>query len=79
MSVNTCMASLARQFREFFSLIQRSWMRNVPNPVGWVGGGWVGVKLGYWLSCSSCFSAKCRLIAKGCGFFVPKWVWLGIS
>ena len=30
-------------------------------------------------TCSLCFPAKCRLLAKGCGFFVPKWVWLGIS
>ena len=29
-------------------------MRNAPNPVGWVGGGRVGGKLGYWLSCSPC-------------------------
>ena len=36
------------------------------------------LKFGYWLSCSLCFRAKCRLLAKGCGFFVPKWVWLGI-
>ena len=33
----------------------------------------------YWLSCSLCFPGKCRLLAKGCGYFVPKWVWLGIS
>ena len=25
------------------------------------------------------FSGKCRLLAKGCGFLVPKWVRLGIS
>ena len=46
-------------------------MRNAPKLVGWVGG-----KFGYWLSCSLCFPAKCMLLAIGCGFFVPKWVWL---
>ena len=35
--------------------------------------------IGYWQSCCPCFSVKCMLIAKDCGFFVPKWVWLGIS
>ena len=54
MSVNTFVASLASFF---------------PNPEipgekraksGWVGvgWGWVSGKLGYWLSCSPCFSAK---------------------
>ena len=46
-------------------------MRNAPKLVGWVGG-----KFGYWLSCSLCFPAKCMLLAIGCRFFVPKWVWL---
>ena len=37
------------------------------------------LKFGYRLSCSRCFPAQCRCLVKGCGFFVPKWVWLGIS
>ena len=35
------------------------------------------IRLG--LSCSLCFRDKCRLLAKGCGFLVQKWVWPGIS
>ena len=39
MSVSTCVASLARQFRYIvFVLIQKSWVRNAPKLVGWVGG-----------------------------------------
>ena len=40
MASDTCMASFACQLR--FVLFQRSWVRNVPNLVGWVGGWGVG-------------------------------------
>ena len=57
-------------------------MRNAPNPVGWVGVGRVGGKLGYWLSCSPCFSAEYSLLAKGCGVLCAEmgvaWHILGI-
>ena len=113
MSVNTCVASLARQLAVLLSVFssqmqahsQGLWVLCAEMGVAWhiLGAGglpavaislakivpfyWpsdssntvIGPVFGYWLSCSPRFPAKCRLIAKGCGFFVPKWVWLGIS
>ena len=49
------------------------------NLVGREGEGRVGGEFGLGLPCSSCLSGEYRLLAKGCGLFVPKWVWLGIS
>ena len=37
-----------------------------------VGDGWVGNSGSEWLSCCPSFT---RLLAEGCSFFVPKWVW----
>ena len=66
-SIDTHMASFSHHFNSVILVEKRG------------KSGRVGGQLGLRLSCSPCSSGKYRLLAKGCGFFVPKWVWLGIS
>ena len=78
MSVSTCVASLARQLDSLCTNPEILGEKRAKT--GWVGGwGAGGWEIRLLAVFSLCFPAKCRLLAKGCGFFVPKWVWLGIS
>ena len=83
MSVNTCMASLARQFR-FFPLIQRSRVRNAPNPVGWVGGWGAGRReVGLLAVLLSVFFSRMQPLSQGlwvlCAEMGVAWHILGVG
>ena len=74
MSVSTCVASLARQFR----FTNPEILGKKRAKTGWVGGwGAGGREIRLLAVLLSVFSSQMQALSQG--LFVPKWVWLSIS